>query len=166
MVRIGTDAVVTAVTEHYVRNREHEYFGLYASDVFGKIKLPSSEAALLGLLPEEENLTNATKLADGLCEIGSVQGIPLIRQLVETGYDELYLNLKQSLYAHCIISGQPLPELEVWKEEFAEERQRRKELNESFLIPTPQVRSVKIGRNDPCTCGSGKKYKKCCGSNT
>ncbi len=23
---------------------------------------------------------------------------------------------------------------------------------------------VKIGRNDPCTCGSGKKYKKCCGA--
>ena len=23
--------------------------------------------------------------------------------------------------------------------------------------------SVKIGRNDPCPCGSGKKYKKCCG---
>lgn len=27
-----------------------------------------------------------------------------------------------------------------------------------------QAISVKIGRNDPCTCGSGKKYKKCCGS--
>ncbi len=25
--------------------------------------------------------------------------------------------------------------------------------------------SSKIGRNDPCTCGSGKKYKKCCGMN-
>ncbi|MCP5468156.1 MAG: SEC-C domain-containing protein [Deltaproteobacteria bacterium] len=24
----------------------------------------------------------------------------------------------------------------------------------------------KVGRNDPCTCGSGKKYKKCCGSQT
>jgi hypothetical protein len=23
-------------------------------------------------------------------------------------------------------------------------------------------RPVKIGRNDPCVCGSGKKYKKCC----
>ena len=23
---------------------------------------------------------------------------------------------------------------------------------------------VKIGRNNPCPCGSGKKYKKCCGS--
>lgn len=28
----------------------------------------------------------------------------------------------------------------------------------------PVVRSApKIGRNDPCSCGSGKKYKKCCG---
>ena len=26
------------------------------------------------------------------------------------------------------------------------------------------VTSVKIGRNDPCPCGSGKKYKKCCGA--
>lgn len=23
--------------------------------------------------------------------------------------------------------------------------------------------SAKVGRNDPCPCGSGKKYKKCCG---
>ena len=25
------------------------------------------------------------------------------------------------------------------------------------------VKEIKIGRNDPCICGSGKKYKKCCG---
>ena len=24
--------------------------------------------------------------------------------------------------------------------------------------------SAKVGRNDPCPCGSGKKYKKCCGA--
>jgi len=28
---------------------------------------------------------------------------------------------------------------------------------------TDTVTSVKVGRNDPCPCGSGKKYKKCCG---
>ncbi len=29
----------------------------------------------------------------------------------------------------------------------------------------PAMRSEpKVGRNDPCTCGSGKKYKKCCGA--
>jgi uncharacterized protein len=30
----------------------------------------------------------------------------------------------------------------------------------------PPRRAVKIGRNDPCPCGSGKKYKKCCGGAT
>ena len=30
---------------------------------------------------------------------------------------------------------------------------------------TPVVKGQKIGRNDPCPCGSGKKYKKCCGAN-
>lgn len=30
----------------------------------------------------------------------------------------------------------------------------------------PYVRSApKTGRNDPCPCGSGKKFKKCCGGN-
>ena len=29
-------------------------------------------------------------------------------------------------------------------------------------VPTP-AKSEKVGRNDPCTCGSGKKYKRCCG---
>ncbi len=28
--------------------------------------------------------------------------------------------------------------------------------------PTPQKKEVKVGPNDPCPCGSGKKYKKCC----
>ena len=29
----------------------------------------------------------------------------------------------------------------------------------------PIVKAVKVGRNDPCPCGSGKKFKKCCGQN-
>ena len=30
-------------------------------------------------------------------------------------------------------------------------------------IPGGQAKSKKIGRNESCPCGSGKKYKKCCG---
>lgn len=30
-------------------------------------------------------------------------------------------------------------------------------------VKKPFVKSGKVGRNDPCTCGSGKKYKRCCG---
>jgi len=33
----------------------------------------------------------------------------------------------------------------------------------SSAIREPGVKKEKIGRNDPCPCGSGKKYKKCCG---
>ena len=33
----------------------------------------------------------------------------------------------------------------------------------SYAAPKPYVSKPKIGRNDPCPCGSGKKYKKCCG---
>ena len=29
--------------------------------------------------------------------------------------------------------------------------------------PTPYIAPPKVGRNEPCPCGSGKKYKKCCG---
>ncbi|MBC8129100.1 MAG: UPF0149 family protein [Rhizobiaceae bacterium] len=38
-----------------------------------------------------------------------------------------------------------------------------------MLRPDPvqaPIRVVKIGRNDPCPCGSGSKYKKCCGANS
>ncbi len=36
--------------------------------------------------------------------------------------------------------------------------------DEGKVIPLTVVRSEeKVGRNEPCPCGSGKKYKKCCG---
>ncbi|MCQ3830292.1 SEC-C domain-containing protein [Microbulbifer elongatus] len=39
--------------------------------------------------------------------------------------------------------------------------------NESCCVPqAPVTRSTpKVGRNDPCPCGNGKKFKKCCGKN-
>jgi len=34
---------------------------------------------------------------------------------------------------------------------------------EGQMVKSAPISSTKIGRNDPCSCGSGKKYKKCCG---
>lgn len=31
-----------------------------------------------------------------------------------------------------------------------------------YFIPPEPIQAAKVGRNDPCPCGSGKKYKKCC----
>lgn len=33
------------------------------------------------------------------------------------------------------------------------------------IAPQPYIAPPKVGRNEPCPCGSGKKYKKCCGAN-
>jgi hypothetical protein len=41
-------------------------------------------------------------------------------------------------------------------------QERRRELTREFRQSKMAV-SNKVGRNDPCPCGSGKKYKKCCG---
>ena len=35
----------------------------------------------------------------------------------------------------------------------------------SSTPPAPVVKKKQVGRNDPCPCGSGKKYKNCCGRN-
>ncbi|MBV9482754.1 MAG: preprotein translocase subunit SecA [Acidobacteria bacterium] len=56
--------------------------------------------------------------------------------------------------------------------EEAFQRRKRRELEQARMAgageyqPVQQVvrGSAKIGRNDPCPCGSGKKYKKCCGA--
>ena len=40
---------------------------------------------------------------------------------------------------------------------------RRKELYREGKMAGTIVKEKKIGRNDPCPCGSGKKYKYCCG---
>lgn len=41
--------------------------------------------------------------------------------------------------------------------------ERRKELYKAQKSSTTIVKGKKVGRNDPCPCGSGKKYKFCCG---
>jgi len=33
-----------------------------------------------------------------------------------------------------------------------------------YYKPSPVIKPAKTGRNEPCPCGSGKKYKKCCGA--
>ena len=45
------------------------------------------------------------------------------------------------------------------------DEEKRKELYKTQKKSGTVVKEKKIGRNDPCPCGSGKKYKFCCGKN-
>lgn len=70
---------------------------------------------------------------------------------------------KELLYKNMVdAKADWLYELPQWDDIFSEEK--RKELyKEQKASGTVRREGPKIGRNDPCPCGSGKKYKKCCG---
>ena len=42
---------------------------------------------------------------------------------------------------------------------------KMKEIAKAYKKSRTVVKEKKIGRNEPCPCGSGKKYKHCCGKN-
>ncbi|MCC8141534.1 MAG: SEC-C domain-containing protein [Lachnospiraceae bacterium] len=71
---------------------------------------------------------------------------------------------KERLYKNMVdAQADWLYELPQWKEIFTEEQ-----LHELYIEQKKSgtvVKEKKIYPNDPCPCGSGKKYKKCCGRN-
>ncbi|MBR1816656.1 MAG: SEC-C domain-containing protein [Lachnospiraceae bacterium] len=69
--------------------------------------------------------------------------------------EKLYMNM-----VGC--NAEWLYTLPQWDKIFSEEK--RKELYKTEKSSKTIVKPPKVGRNDPCPCGSGKKYKKCCGA--
>ena len=77
---------------------------------------------------------------------------------VSLGFD------KELLYKNMVGAGADwLYNLEEWNEIFDEDK--RKALYREQKESTTVHKEKKIYPNDPCPCGSGKKYKKCCGKN-
>jgi preprotein translocase subunit SecA len=75
---------------------------------------------------------------------------------VNLGFD------KELLYKNMVAAGADwLYNLPEWEEIFSEEK--RKELYKEQKASTTVRKEQKIYPNDPCPCGSGKKYKKCHG---
>ena len=72
----------------------------------------------------------------------------------EIDFEKLYWNMHEA-------KADWLYNLKEWDNILPEER--RRELAREFRQSKMAV-SNKVGRNVPCPCGSGKKYKKCCGA--
>ena len=71
---------------------------------------------------------------------------------------------KELLYKNMVAAGADwLYNLEEWNDIFDEET--RKKLYREQKESTTIHKDKKVYPNDPCPCGSGKKYKKCCGKN-
>lgn len=69
---------------------------------------------------------------------------------------------KEKLYKGMVAAkAEWLYELPMWDDIFDKETQKALYLEQKKSGTV--VKEQKVGRNDPCPCGSGKKYKKCCG---
>ncbi|MEQ8155505.1 MAG: SEC-C metal-binding domain-containing protein [Clostridiaceae bacterium] len=73
----------------------------------------------------------------------------------DVDYENLYYNMLDA-------KAEYLYELPQWDGIFSTEK--RKEISKRYKDSKTVRNENKIGRNDPCPCGSGKKYKKCCGA--
>ena len=123
--------------------------------------------------PDEEVKGTVKELAEKygqevMTMVGFLDGINeslKVENPIETMDEETVVSLafdKALLYKNMVgAKADRLYELPQWNEIFSEEEQKRlyKEQKESTTVR----KEKKVGRNDPCPCGSGKKYKKCCG---
>lgn len=75
---------------------------------------------------------------------------------IEIDPEKLYYNMVEA-------KAEWLYSLPQWDSILSEER--RKELYKEQKASGTIRKDKKVGRNDPCPCGSGLKYKKCCGKN-
>ena len=66
--------------------------------------------------------------------------------------------------AHYTVNNTPFDHHEI--SDFEKINGEWRFIDGKIIGPAPLRRDQpKVGRNDPCPCGSGKKYKKCCGAN-
>ncbi len=72
---------------------------------------------------------------------------------LEFDWEKLYFNMHEA-------KAKWLYTLPEWDDVLAEER--RAEITREWRASKQAVAENTVGRNEPCPCGSGKKYKKCC----
>jgi len=157
------EKLLAAINESYLRQEE----------VNGEEQMRQLERIVLLQMVDthwKEHLLNMDHLKEGIGLRGYGQKNPL-NEYKKEGFD-LFMNMIETVKEQTV--GTLLRVKVVQSDEVArmEEEQKRQEqemrLNKGADGAQPENKPVKrteekIGRNAPCPCGSGKKYKKCCG---
>lgn len=110
----------------------------------------------------EADILFMTGFLDGIND--SLQEANPIEEMEEDTVCSLLFD-KERLYKNMVAAGADwLYGLPEWEAIFDEEK--RAALYKEQKLSMTVVKPEKIYPNDPCPCGSGKKYKKCCGKNS
>ncbi|MHB8769814.1 MAG: preprotein translocase subunit SecA [Syntrophales bacterium] len=153
-----SETVIAAVKEH-LRDKEKE-FGTPLMDYLMKVIMLQAIDSHW-----KEHLLAMDHLKEGIGLRGYGQKDP-VREYQKEGYD-MFMDMIARVKEETV---QKLCMVQIRREEEVqqiEEKQRRDYvLSRGEDTPAPATikrEAAKVGRNDPCPCGSGKKYKKCCG---
>ena len=175
-IKIGTDSTVEAICEDWASAPWH--YKLYASSALEHIHSDLKVSRCSELLEREESADIRVHLVAAILGSFSSAGIGPAWELSHRGVHEL----RRNLVGTAMLMDLSFPELQQWKDEekkhdeLVEQRTRSLMASppkakpklpsfESLIEPPPPapiIANEKVGRNDPCPCGSGKKYKKCC----
>ena len=105
-----------------------------------------------------------------MTRVGFLDGIDeslIVPNPIEEMDEDTEVNLifdKEKLYKNMVdAKADWLYGLPMWDNIFDEDK--KKALYREAKKANTVIKGKKVGRNDPCPCGSGKKYKFCCGKN-
>lgn len=135
---------------------------IYAASIIENIKSDYAVQVLREAYRSAKELDHQDILIEALCHQLSVEALPEINEHMKLDYSSGLVDIEQTVYSYFSILGLEHRELDFWRQVALErELDFRQKGND---LPLDPVRNEnKVGRNDPCPCGSGKKYKKCCG---
>lgn len=156
LVRFQSNQVVKEVAP-YVRDPESV---IYSASILGNIKTDMALQELRKAYHEADELDVQEPIIEALSYHFSKEALPEINAHMEYEYEFSLVDIEQIAYSYYTIIGEKHPDLLEWKSvATGKEMQYQKATNKTVSV----INENKVGRNDPCPCGSGKKYKKCCG---
>ena len=113
----------------------------------------------------KDHLLSMDHLKEGIGLRGYGQKDP-VREYQKEGYEmfmEMIHRIKEdTIEKLCIVRIQKQEEVEEMQEEASQDYIMSRG-EQGADVSTVKRDAKKVGRNDPCPCGSGRKYKKCCG---
>jgi preprotein translocase subunit SecA len=118
----------------------------------------------------KDHLLSMDQLKEGIGLRGYGQRDPLVEYKKESfeAFQQMMNSIEEESLRYLYLL-QPVDEEERVREMERHQKKQQLILNSSESTaeaPQTVIKGPKVGRNDPCPCGSGKKYKKCCGAKT
>lgn len=137
---------------------------IYAASIVENIKSDFAVQVLREAYLSAKELNHQDILIEALCHQLSKEALPEINEHMKLDYSSGLVDVEQTVYSYYSILELDHSELEEWRQVALQREMDFRDERVNDLPIVPVRNETKVGRNDPCPCGSGKKYKKCCGS--